>query len=117
TTSRSANLTIAGQTFAVTQAAAAAASSNWAMAIGGTGADMGYSVATDTNGNLIVAGYFSGTVNFGSGALTSAGGQDIFVAKYSPSGTCLWAARFGGSGDDEALGVAVDSSNGDVAVT
>src|SRR5436190_16461322 len=53
--------------------------------------DSGYETATDSAGNVIVAGVFSGTVNFGSRAgeslaavmLTAVGETDIFVAKYS----------------------------------
>ena len=41
-------------------------------------------VAVDASGNVIVAGFFLGTVDFGGGALTSAGGSDIFVAKFGP---------------------------------
>jgi hypothetical protein len=87
----------------------------WAMGIGGASADMGQAVARDANGNIFVAGYFMGSVNFGGGALTSAGGMDIFVAKYSPTGSHLWSKRFGGSGDDAAQSIAVDL-NGDVVV-
>ena len=49
----------------------------------------------DPSGNLVVTGTFSGTVNFGGAALTDAGGGDIFLAKYSPTGTHLWSERFG----------------------
>ena len=36
-------------------------------------------------------------MDFGNGPLTSAGGNDIFVAKFPPSGgTALWSKRFGG---------------------
>jgi len=64
----------------------------------------------------VVAGYFWGTVNFGGGPLTSAGGPDVFVAKYSAANTHLWSKRFGGSRYDEARGVAVDAS-GNVVIT
>jgi len=39
-------------------------------------------VAVDASGNAMVTGYFDGTVDFGGGALTSAGSFDIFVAKF-----------------------------------
>jgi hypothetical protein len=41
--------------------------------MGGTGQDVGQSVGVDGGGNVVVTGYFQGTVNFGSGSLTSAG--------------------------------------------
>jgi hypothetical protein len=73
-------------------------------------------VGTDGSGNVIVAGTFEGSVDFGGGALTSAGMRDIFVAKYSATGAHLWSKRFGSSGDDVVYGLAVDSL-GDVALS
>jgi hypothetical protein len=40
-------------------------------------------------------GYFGGTVNLGGSDLTSAGGVDVFVAKFDPSGVHQWSQRFG----------------------
>ncbi|GAA3985830.1 hypothetical protein [Hymenobacter antarcticus] len=59
-------------------------------------------LAVDAAGNAYVAGYFSGTVVFGSTILTSGprppgGGRDTdwFVAKLDPLGAPLWAVRGG----------------------
>jgi FG-GAP-like repeat len=77
--------------------------------------------ATDSSGNAYFVGSFQGTDNFSPGSgtatnLTSNGGNDIFVAKYTSLGAFVWARSFGGAGNDEALGVAVDSAgNVDVA--
>ncbi len=35
------------------------------------------------DGNIVIAGFFSGSVDFGGGTLNSAGGEDIFAAKFS----------------------------------
>src|SRR5205823_1936140 len=40
--------------------------------------------------------------------LTSAGGSDAFVARYSPTGALLWARSAGGTGNDQGSGIAVD---------
>jgi len=90
----------------------------WAERFGGLGYETGNAVAGDSVGNVIVAGYFSGTVDFGGIRLTATGNKDIFVAKYSSTGTYIWAKRFGGgSGRDSAANaVAVDSA-GNVIVT
>ncbi len=66
----------------------------WSQHFGSTSSDYGESVATDASGNVFVTGRFFGTVDFGGGALVSAGNTDIFVAKYSPTGTHLWSQRF-----------------------
>src|SRR5260370_27876741 len=88
----------------------------WVLGLGGAGGDCGQSVAIDSSGNTVAAGFFQGTVNFGSGALTSAGGYDMFIAKYSSAGVCLWSRRFGGAGDEIVKRVALDGSGNIVVV-
>jgi len=65
-------------------------------------------LATDAAGNVVVAGKFFGTPDFGGGKLLNAGGADIFVAKYDSAGKHLWSKSFGGTGDEQATGVAID---------
>ena len=49
------------------------------------------SMIEDNEGNLIIAGNFSGTVDFGGEVKTSFGFQDVFVAKYeSSTGDLIW---------------------------
>lgn len=81
----------------------------WSKSFGGTSADLGYGVATDSAGNAIIVGYFYDTVNFGGADLTSAGGADMFVAKFDPQGGHLWSQRFGGTSSAIAQKVAVDA--------
>ncbi|MDH4338376.1 MAG: SBBP repeat-containing protein [Candidatus Krumholzibacteria bacterium] len=88
----------------------------WSQAFGDPGFESGISVATDASGNVFMTGYFDGTVNFGGGPLVSAGGYDIFVAKYGPDGTHLWSQGFGDFDDDMGYAVATDAS-GNVIVT
>ena len=89
----------------------------WAKRRGGSGADRGLNIALDSNGNIYSSGYFSGTVDFdpslGLAELTSAGGTDIFIAKFDSSGNHLWAKRFGGTESDRGMNIAIDS-NGNV---
>ncbi len=63
----------------------------------------------DTQGNLYLAGNFSGTADFDLGAgvanLTSAGGLDSVVSKYDSQGNFLSAQRFGGAADDLIQGL------------
>jgi hypothetical protein len=64
---------------------------------GNDGFDYGTSTARLSDGSMIVAGVFSGTVTFGPGrTLTSAGDSDIFAARYDPAGTLVWVRQFGG---------------------
>src|SRR5262249_23092536 len=75
----------------------------WSQRFGGASADVGQVVTTDRTGNMFVAGFFTGTVNFGGGSITSSG-TDIFLAKFSPTGQYLWAIHTGNGGSNSALG-------------
>lgn len=75
-----------------------------------------YHVATDNAGNVLITGYFTYPINFGDVPMTSAGGDDVFLAKLSSSGNTLWSRQFGGTGRDWGLGLTADSS-GNVVVT
>src|SRR5205823_13065707 len=68
-----------------TPACAAGGQFVWNRQFGGPGmfdAAQGKAVAADSSGNVVVAGSFQGTVNFGTGPMTSSGWDDVFVAKY-----------------------------------
>jgi len=75
------------------------------------------SIATDSQGSLLVTGMFNTPQNpnnpmdFGDGhvLLSSAGSDDAFLAKYAADGTCLFAKDFFNYGGREyGTGVAVD---------
>lgn len=73
--------------------------------------------AADAAGNVYLAGEFRGTVDFGGGPLTAAGGtNDIFVVSLEPSGAYRWSRRAGGGGVDRATGIAA-AADGTLAVT
>jgi uncharacterized protein (TIGR03437 family) len=69
---------------------------------GGNGLDYAYAVAVDSIGNTYVAG------GVGSTSLDILGPEDAFVTKLRPNGSKMYATFLGGSGSDEARGVAVD---------
>ncbi len=83
-------------------------SHKWSQRFGDASAQEAYSLATDAGGNVIIAGAFDGTVNFGGGNRTSAGLKDIFVAKFDQDGAHLWSKRFGDANDNVAESVATD---------
>lgn len=87
----------------------------WAKAMGGTGEDLGLSIALDTSGNVYTTGYFQSRVDFDPGAgravLTSAGDLDIFIQKLDSEGNYLWARAMGGANIDKGRGIAVDMSD------
>ena len=66
----------------------------------------------DAAGNLLVAGTFSGTLTLGGTTLVSAGGPDVFVAKWNTgTGTYAWARRGGSARPDDVYGLAVSGGN------
>ncbi|MBI4704160.1 MAG: SUMF1/EgtB/PvdO family nonheme iron enzyme, partial [Deltaproteobacteria bacterium] len=88
----------------------------WSKRFGDGSYQNGEDIAADGAGNVVVTGWFQGTTDFGGGPLTSAGGDDIFVAKLDKDGKHLWSKRFGDGIDQEGVGVAVDGA-GSVVVT
>ena len=95
----------------------------WTKSAGGPGRDDPFGVALDRLGNIYVAGDYSGTpTTFGPGEpnqtqLFSAGGTDIFVAKYDSNGSLVWARSAGGGVADEAIFGMVGDGSGNSYVT
>jgi hypothetical protein len=68
--------------------------------------------ATDASGNVYVVGDFDGTIQLGGTTLTSAGGDNTFVAKWSATtGSFVWAVRLGGTASDYGRTIAVSGTN------
>jgi uncharacterized protein (DUF2249 family) len=70
-------------------------------------------MTTDPGGNIYITGSFAGTADFdpgpGTATLTSAGSDDIFVAKLDASGNLIWVKSAGGTVGDWGLAVQVDA--------
>ncbi len=81
--------------------------------LGGSGFDQGSAIAVDSSGSAYVAG-FTGSSDFPTANPLQAswsGGWDTFVARLNAAGSALvYSTYLGGSGDDEANAIAVDSS-------
>jgi hypothetical protein len=75
-------------------------------------------IALDALGYIALSGWFDGTVDADPGAgthmLSSAGGNDAFLARYDANGNYLWAHAFGNAGTDMGTDVAVDAATGQV---
>jgi hypothetical protein len=75
--------------------------------LGTTAIDAPYAVATDSAGNVIVVG-----ATLGDLYATSAGVDDMYVAKYSGNdGSFIWGKQFGTTGQDHFRAVAIDGSD------
>ncbi len=79
----------------------------------------GAGIAVDTVNNFVyVTGRFSGsTINFGSGDQPGGtGNTNVYLAKFTLSGSCVWAKTFAAGWDNYGTGVGVDH-NGNVYLT
>lgn len=83
----------------------------WAQRAGGTGFDRPMSLAIDNSATLYVTGIFQGTATFSPATLTSAGNDDMFLAKYNSNGTIQWAKKAGDLDNDSGRVVTVGSGN------
>ncbi|MDP4114528.1 MAG: SBBP repeat-containing protein [Bacteroidota bacterium] len=84
----------------------------WTNQIVDAGNVLGQDITVDASGNVYITGYFSYTATFNTISLTTGGGSNCFIAKYSSDGECLWAKQSGGSGgaDGEAIKMASDGN-------
>lgn len=91
----------------------------WSAAFGGIGTDIMNSVATDFNGNMILAGFFQITMDAdpGSGSflISTSGNVGGFVLKLDSAGTFMFANVFGGTNNNSPRQVKVHP-NGHILV-
>ncbi|WP_342381481.1 hypothetical protein NVS55_17765 [Myxococcus stipitatus] len=87
----------------------------WSRRFGGPGPDWGHDVHLDPDGDPVVTGSFTATVDFGAGPLTSAGLDDIFVMKLGRQGKARWSRAFGDISSQTAYRV-VSAGRSDVVL-
>jgi hypothetical protein len=87
---------------------------SWAKRIGDINYEEGKAITADATGDIYITGYFMNAPDFdpgtGTTTLTSAGGYDVYVGKYSSTGTLVWVKSFGASTEDNVLAIDLDAS-------
>lgn len=67
-------------------------------------------IACDTAG-IYITGIFSDTVDFDGTTVQSNGGSDFFIAKYDSGGNFIWVQTAGGTEEETAGHLTIDSQN------
>lgn len=89
----------------------ASGNAQWLKSFGGSGDEEGTGVSVDQIGNVYLAGYFSSSsIDFGGGPLTTAGGYDIFITKFSTAGNHEWSKKIGGADYERCLAITTDAN-------
>lgn len=101
----------------VTQVSSDGSRIRWSTHLGGADLDTANALTTDRAGNVYVTGR-TGSRDFpvkralqrrlAGKACTGEPCHDAFLAKLSPDGVVRWATYFGGTGNEEPFGIAVD---------
>jgi len=89
----------------------------WSQSFTGPGLTVPVDIATDNEGNLLIAIVFVNDITIAGQSFVSPGGStDTLVVKLSPEGVVLWARHLTGPVHQEARSIATDQ-NRDVLVT
>ena len=88
----------------------------WAGAISGTGFVYTEDLAIDSQGNMVIGGYFGNSCDFdpnGGENIIDTNEGSAFVVKLQPDGTFMWATHIEGSADSDVkcFTMAVDNSD------
>ena len=95
----------------------------WTKVIGGNSIESASSIALTDNGDIIVAGFFMGDVDFDPSneldnrtSNTDGNGSDIFITKLSSDGDYLWTKTIAGNKTNNCNSMIIDR-NGDILLT
>src|SRR5262249_37306681 len=67
----------------------------WSKRFGDENGQIVTNLALDATGRIALMGVFLGNLDFGLGAMVSAGATDIFMARLDGAGAPIWNQRFG----------------------
>lgn len=84
----------------------------WMRTVGGAGYDGISGLTQDSNGDLVVTGYFQNSATIAGTQLNAFDefDQEIFVAKFDNNGNGIWATSAGGDSYDEGILVSSDAN-------
>lgn len=100
----------------VTKLSATNGEAIWSRSLGAAGDQTGEGIAAGTNGDVFVTGSMSNTPTFAGQELASAGSIDMYIIRYSSSGTELCGTRYGDTMSQAGTSIAVSPSGDIIAV-
>lgn len=83
----------------------------WSKQFGNNTTQFGQGLAVHSGGDIFMTGYGSGQIDFGGATLTGGADEDIFLARFEPSGAHVTSWRFGDGSDQRGRDVAVGPNN------
>lgn len=89
----------------------------WSHAFGGGSSELPSGLVADASGAFTLGVVTDGAIGFGGETLSSAGFDDLFLARFDAGGNHVWSRRFGSSnGAESGLVFAADWASGDLAL-
>lgn len=82
----------------------------WAKSFGSTESDKGYSLITNSNGDVFLTGFYSAHIYFDNIHLSPGGYADIYTMKLTSDGDVQWVKRAIGAGHEKGKGITYDQS-------
>lgn len=82
----------------------------WAKSFGSTESDKGYSLITNSNGDIFLTGFYSAHIYFDNIHLSPGGYADIYTMKLNTDGDVQWVKRAIGAGHEKGKGITYDQS-------
>lgn len=79
----------------------------WVRSINGAGQQLASDITADSSGNIWITGRYQNTATSGSSSVTSNGGYDIYLFRFTSSGTADFVRSVGSTNSDEPGGVHV----------
>lgn len=83
----------------------------WNRRFGDASSQIAFAVAVDGTGAIYVAGGMSGAVDFDGTTLTSAGSDDVFLARFDADGKGVWARNYGDANKQTARHIVITKTN------
>ena len=86
----------------------------WAKAFQTTSQSYGHAITVDHNNNVLVTGYFSGTIDLDPGTdslnVASTGFNDAFICKLDSAGNLVWGKTFAGTEEQKSYAIGTDNA-------